>query len=99
MKKTITLSALVLAATATVAFAQNAFITIGSGSTTGVYFPVATGMAKMMNADENPSLAALPASSGRCASIGGDHTPGYVPAQPTRPPAPTALCVHGWGPG
>ena len=49
MKKTITLSALVLAATATVAFAQNAFITIGSGSTTGVYFPVATGMAKMMN--------------------------------------------------
>lgn len=27
----------------------NAFLTIGSGSTTGVYFPVATGMAKMVN--------------------------------------------------
>ncbi|WP_278911725.1 TAXI family TRAP transporter solute-binding subunit [Deinococcus wulumuqiensis] len=49
MKKMLSLSALVLAGTATVAFAQNAFITIGSGSTTGVYFPVATGMAKMMN--------------------------------------------------
>jgi TRAP transporter TAXI family solute receptor len=27
----------------------NSFLTIGSGSTTGVYFPVATGMAKMVN--------------------------------------------------
>ena len=49
MKKMFTLSALALAASATMALAQNAFVTIGSGSTTGVYFPVATGMAKMMN--------------------------------------------------
>jgi len=39
-----------LLGTAAVAFAQgNTFLTIGSGATTGVYFPVATGMAKMIN--------------------------------------------------
>ncbi|MFN4070515.1 MAG: TRAP transporter substrate-binding protein, partial [Thermus caldifontis] len=33
------------------------FITIGSGSTTGVYFPVATGMAKLVN-DANVGIRA-----------------------------------------
>ncbi len=32
------------------AAAQTGFITIGSGSTTGVYFPIATGVANMINA-------------------------------------------------
>ncbi|GBF04332.1 TRAP transporter solute receptor TAXI family protein [Deinococcus aerius] len=39
-----------LLGTAAVALAQGTtFLTIGSGSTTGVYFPVATGMAKLIN--------------------------------------------------
>lgn len=39
-----------LLGTAAVALAQgNTFLTIGSGATTGVYFPVATGMAKLIN--------------------------------------------------
>lgn len=43
-------STLLLLGAAAVAFAQgNTFLTIGSGSTTGVYFPVATGMAKLIN--------------------------------------------------
>lgn len=35
------------------------FLTIGSGSTTGVYFPVATGMAKMIN-DSGSGIAPTP---------------------------------------
>lgn len=39
-----------LLGTAAAALAQgNTFLTIGSGATTGVYFPVATGMAKLIN--------------------------------------------------
>ncbi|AFD25687.1 TAXI family TRAP transporter solute-binding subunit [Deinococcus gobiensis] len=51
MKKLIPVTGAALALlTLGVALAQgNAFLTIGSGSTTGVYFPVATGMAKMVN--------------------------------------------------
>ncbi|EYB66662.1 TRAP transporter solute receptor TAXI family protein [Deinococcus phoenicis] len=44
------ITTVLLLGTAAVAFAQGTtFLTIGSGSTTGVYFPVATGMAKMIN--------------------------------------------------
>ncbi|GAA5532416.1 TAXI family TRAP transporter solute-binding subunit [Deinococcus aluminii] len=44
------ITTVLLLGTAAVALAQGtAFLTIGSGSTTGVYFPVATGMAKMIN--------------------------------------------------
>ncbi|WP_309571508.1 TAXI family TRAP transporter solute-binding subunit [Deinococcus sp.] len=44
------IGALIILGTAALALAQGAtFLTIGSGSTTGVYFPVATGMAKLMN--------------------------------------------------
>ncbi|MFD3004599.1 TAXI family TRAP transporter solute-binding subunit, partial [Thermus tengchongensis] len=39
------------------------FITIGSGSTTGVYFPVATGMAKLVN-DAGVGLRANARSTG-----------------------------------
>jgi hypothetical protein len=39
------------------------FITIGSGSTTGVYFPVATGMAKLVN-DANVGIRANARSTG-----------------------------------
>ncbi|WP_288433226.1 TAXI family TRAP transporter solute-binding subunit [uncultured Deinococcus sp.] len=51
MKKLIPVTGAALALlTLGAALAQgNAFLTIGSGSTTGVYFPVATGMAKMVN--------------------------------------------------
>ncbi|MDR6217540.1 TAXI family TRAP transporter solute-binding subunit [Deinococcus soli (ex Cha et al. 2016)] len=51
MKKTTKqLGALLVLGTAAIALAQGTtFLTIGSGSTTGVYFPVATGMAKMVN--------------------------------------------------
>ncbi|WP_034384499.1 TAXI family TRAP transporter solute-binding subunit [Deinococcus sp. YIM 77859] len=44
------ITAVLLLGTAALALAQGTtFLTIGSGSTTGVYFPVATGMAKMIN--------------------------------------------------
>ncbi|MEW6421564.1 MAG: TAXI family TRAP transporter solute-binding subunit [Deinococcota bacterium] len=44
------ITTVLLLGTAAVALAQGTtFLTIGSGSTTGVYFPVATGMAKMIN--------------------------------------------------
>ncbi|MEN2981716.1 MAG: TRAP transporter substrate-binding protein, partial [Thermus sp.] len=39
------------------------FLTIGSGATTGVYFPVATGMAKLVN-DANVGLRANARSTG-----------------------------------
>ncbi|WP_027882613.1 TAXI family TRAP transporter solute-binding subunit [Meiothermus rufus] len=60
MKKTL----LVLAslALAGAAFAQT-FITFGSGGTTGVYFPVATGMAKLVN-DANIGVRANARSTG-----------------------------------
>lgn len=55
---------MLLLGTATLAFAQgNTFLTIGSGSTTGVYFPVATGMAKMIN-DAGGGLRANARSTG-----------------------------------
>jgi hypothetical protein len=55
---------LLLLGTAAVALAQgNTFLTIGSGSTTGVYFPVATGMAKMIN-DAGAGLRANARSTG-----------------------------------
>jgi TRAP transporter TAXI family solute receptor len=47
--RTVLLALLVLGGLATGAFAQVGFITIGSGSTTGVYFPIATGIAKLIN--------------------------------------------------
>ncbi|WP_019584805.1 TAXI family TRAP transporter solute-binding subunit [Deinococcus apachensis] len=44
------ITTVLLLGTAAIALAQGTtFLTIGSGSTTGVYFPVATGMAKMIN--------------------------------------------------
>lgn len=50
MKKTTLLASVLTLGALGGALAQgNAFLTIGSGSTTGVYFPVATGMAKMVN--------------------------------------------------
>jgi TRAP-type uncharacterized transport system substrate-binding protein len=39
------------------------FLTIGSGATTGVYFPVATGMAKLVN-DANVGIRANARSTG-----------------------------------
>ncbi|MGM9320300.1 TAXI family TRAP transporter solute-binding subunit [Deinococcus aquaticus] len=49
-KSTRQLTAVLVLGTAAAALAQGTtFLTIGSGSTTGVYFPVATGMAKMLN--------------------------------------------------
>ncbi|WP_291429611.1 TAXI family TRAP transporter solute-binding subunit [Deinococcus sp.] len=49
-KNTRQLTAVLVLGTAAAALAQGTtFLTIGSGSTTGVYFPVATGMAKMLN--------------------------------------------------
>ncbi|ANE43536.1 TAXI family TRAP transporter solute-binding subunit [Deinococcus puniceus] len=65
MKKSIkTVSTLLLLGTAAIAFAQGTTIlTIGSGSTTGVYFPVATGMAKMIN-DAGAGLRANARSTG-----------------------------------
>lgn len=65
MKKSVkTVSTLLLLGTAAIAFAQGTTIlTIGSGSTTGVYFPVATGMAKMIN-DAGAGLRANARSTG-----------------------------------
>lgn len=61
MKKALlVLSAVALA---TVASAQT-FITIGSGSTTGVYFPIATGIARVINEAENLGLRANARSTG-----------------------------------
>ena len=63
MKKALIATPLILGALA-VAYAQgNDFITIGSGSTTGVYFPVATGAAKLIN-DANVGLRANARSTG-----------------------------------
>jgi TRAP transporter TAXI family solute receptor len=45
------------------AFAQAGFITIGSGGTAGVYFPIATGMARMIN-DANLGYRANARSTG-----------------------------------
>ena len=50
-------------AVATVASAQT-FITIGSGGTTGIYFSVATGMARIINETENLGLRANARSTG-----------------------------------
>ncbi|AFZ69063.1 TAXI family TRAP transporter solute-binding subunit [Deinococcus peraridilitoris] len=63
MKKGILAGTLVLGALA-VAYAQGSnFITIGTGGTTGVYFPVGTGMAKLVN-DSNSGLRANARSTG-----------------------------------
>jgi TRAP transporter TAXI family solute receptor len=63
MKKKVVFGTLILG-TLAVALAQGAdFVTIGSGSTTGVYFPVATGMAKMVN-DANAGVRANARSTG-----------------------------------
>lgn len=49
-KATVQISAVLVLGTAAFALAQGAnFLTIGTGSTTGVYFPVGTGMAKLVN--------------------------------------------------
>jgi TRAP transporter TAXI family solute receptor len=47
--RTALLAVLVVGGLAAGAYAQAGFITIGSGATTGVYFPIATGIAKMIN--------------------------------------------------
>ncbi|WP_102126620.1 TAXI family TRAP transporter solute-binding subunit [Deinococcus planocerae] len=61
MKKVLTA---LLLGSAAVAFAQGTtFLTIGSGSTTGVYFPVATGMAKLIN-DSGSGVRANARSTG-----------------------------------
>ncbi|WP_027482185.1 TAXI family TRAP transporter solute-binding subunit [Deinococcus pimensis] len=53
-----------LLGTLAVALAQGTdFVTIGSGSTTGVYFPVATGMAKLVN-EANAGVRANARSTG-----------------------------------
>ncbi len=66
-KRTQKMTALILGTAAVVtgtALAQGTtFLTIGSGSTTGVYFPVATGMAKMIN-DAGNGLRANARSTG-----------------------------------
>jgi TRAP transporter TAXI family solute receptor len=66
-KRTQKVTALILGSAAVVtgtALAQGTtFLTIGSGSTTGVYFPVATGMAKMIN-DAGNGLRANARSTG-----------------------------------
>lgn len=54
-------------AAAGLALAQQTFITIGSGATTGVYFPVATGIAKMLN-DANVGIRANARSTGGSAA-------------------------------
>lgn len=53
-------------ALATSAYAQD-FVTIGSGGTTGVYFPVATGIAKLIN-DANIGVRANARSTGGSAA-------------------------------
>lgn len=63
MNKQILAGTLALGALA-VAFAQgNDFLTIGTGATTGVYFPVGTGMAKLVN-DAGAGLRANARSTG-----------------------------------
>ncbi|MVN86000.1 TAXI family TRAP transporter solute-binding subunit [Deinococcus sp. HMF7620] len=58
------IAAALLLGTTAVALAQGTtFLTIGSGATTGVYFPVATGMAKMVN-DAGDGLRANARSTG-----------------------------------
>lgn len=61
-KTALLLASLGLTSVASVALAQG-FLTIGTGSTTGVYFPVGTGMAKMVN-DSNSGLRANARSTG-----------------------------------
>lgn len=65
MKKSIKqISAVLVLGTAALALAQGStFLTIGTGSTTGVYFPVGTGMAKMIN-DDGAGLRANARSTG-----------------------------------
>ncbi|PTA69558.1 TAXI family TRAP transporter solute-binding subunit [Deinococcus arcticus] len=64
MKTQTKIAAALLLGTTAVALAQGTtFLTIGSGSTTGVYFPVATGMAKMIN-DAGDGLRANARSTG-----------------------------------
>lgn len=56
---------LVLSAMAVVTAASaQTFITIGSGSTTGVYFPIATGIARIINEAENLGIRANARSTG-----------------------------------
>ncbi|MBB6098047.1 hypothetical protein HNR42_001470 [Deinobacterium chartae] len=64
MTRNLLLSAALAASVAgSSALAQREFITIGSGSTTGVYFPIASGMAKLIN-DANDGLRANARSTG-----------------------------------
>ncbi|WP_216317775.1 TAXI family TRAP transporter solute-binding subunit [Deinococcus aestuarii] len=59
-----TVTTALLLGTAAVALAQGTtFLTIGSGATTGVYFPVATGMAKLIN-DSGSGVRANARSTG-----------------------------------
>jgi len=57
-------------ALATAAFAQE-FLTIGSGGTTGVYFPVATGIAKLINDADIGVRANARSTGGSAANIAG----------------------------
>jgi TRAP transporter TAXI family solute receptor len=61
--KTVLLALLAVGALAAGAFAQAGFITIGSGATTGVYFPIATGVARLIN-DANLGYRANARSTG-----------------------------------
>jgi TRAP transporter TAXI family solute receptor len=61
MKRIVT--ALLLGSAAAALAQGTTFLTIGSGATTGVYFPVATGMAKMIN-DAGQGLRANARSTG-----------------------------------
>lgn len=63
MKKALLLGTLVLAGAGVVLAQGTDFVTIGSGATTGVYFPVATGMAKLIN-DANAGVRANARSTG-----------------------------------
>ncbi|MDR7422006.1 MAG: TAXI family TRAP transporter solute-binding subunit [Armatimonadota bacterium] len=61
--KTALLALLLVGALAAGTSAQAGFITIGSGATTGVYFPIATGVARMIN-DANLGYRANARSTG-----------------------------------
>lgn len=61
--KTVLVALVLVGALAAGASAQAGFITIGSGATTGVYFPIATGVARMIN-DANLGYRANARSTG-----------------------------------
>jgi TRAP transporter TAXI family solute receptor len=61
--KTVLVALVLVGALAAGASAQAGFLTIGSGATTGVYFPIATGVARMIN-DANLGYRANARSTG-----------------------------------